>query len=95
MTITESLANERLLLDLEFLKPFAARNVTEFTFEPNGNETRLTWSMTGRNSFFGKAASLIFNCEKMVGGQFGQGFANLREIVEQAPALSVPSPSAS
>lgn len=85
MTITESLPAERIEMRLEFLKPFAATNTTEFTFKPTGNQTTVTWSMAGQNKFIGKCMSLVMNCDKMIGGQFEQGFANLKAIVEKAP----------
>ncbi len=82
MTITESKPNELIRIKLEFTKPFAATNTTEFTFKPEGNQTAVTWSMSGKNNFMAKAFGLFVNCDKMVGGQFEQGFANLRAIVE-------------
>ena len=82
MTIVDSLPTERVRMKLEFIKPFAATNTAEFTFTPEGDQTRITWSMFGKNNFMCKAMSLVMNCEKMVGGQFEQGFANLRSIVE-------------
>jgi uncharacterized protein YndB with AHSA1/START domain len=85
MTITESVPNERIAMDLIFTKPFAATNKTEFTFRPKGDHTEVTWSMSGRNNFMGKAASLAMNMDKMVGGQFEKGFANLNTVVA-APA---------
>jgi carbon monoxide dehydrogenase subunit G len=87
MTITDSKPNELVRMNLEFIKPFAATNVAEFTLKPEGDKTAVTWSMTGRNGFMGKAMGLIMNCDKMVGGQFEQGFANLKKIVEK-PAQS-------
>lgn len=85
MKITESQPNELIRLDLEFVKPFAAKNVTEFTLKPVGNQTNVTWSMSGTNNFVGKAMGLIMNCDKMVGGQFEKGFENLKAIVEKPP----------
>jgi len=90
MTITESRPNERVLMDLEFVKPFAGKNVTELTFKPEGNRTAVTWSMSGQNGFMGKAFSLFMNCDKMVGGQFEQGFANLKAFVEPAAQKQIP-----
>lgn len=87
MTITLSQPNEVVLMKLDFIKPFAASNLTEFKFASEGNQTTVTWSMFGKNNFVGKCMSLIMNCDKMVGGQFEQGFANLKAIVE-APAKS-------
>jgi len=82
MTITKSKPSERILMDLVFVKPFAGTSVAEFTFRPDGAGTAVTWSMSGRNNFIGKAVSLCMNCDKMVGGQFEKGFANLKTVVE-------------
>ncbi len=81
MTIIESRPAELIRIKLEFFKPFAATNTAEFTFNPSGKQTTVTWSMSGKNGFVGKAMSLIMNCDKMVGGQFEQGLANLKEVV--------------
>lgn len=84
MTITESSPNDFIRFKLEFLKPFKATNTAEFTFKPDGNQTTVTWSMTGTNNFMGKAMGLIMNCDKMVGGQFEQGLAAMKSVVEAA-----------
>ncbi len=81
MTITNSHPNELIGMRLEFLKPFAVTNTAEFTFKPQGNQTVMTWSMSGHNTFMGKAMGLVINCDKMVGGMFEQGMANLQSIV--------------
>ena len=81
MTITESKPDELVIMRLEFLKPFTATNTTEFTFKPDGNQTTVSWTMNGQNNFMGKCMGLIMNCDKMVGGQFEQGFANLNQVV--------------
>jgi len=86
MTIMETQPVERVRIKLEFFKPFVATNAVEFTFVPEGERTTVTWTMSGTNSFVGKAITLVMNCEKMVGGQFEQGFANLKSVVE-SPAL--------
>ena len=52
MSITESKANELVRLKLEFIKPFASTAVTDFTFKPEGNQTSVTWSMTGQKFHF-------------------------------------------
>jgi hypothetical protein len=33
--------------------------------------------MSGKNNFMGKAIGLLMNCDRMIGGQFEQGLANL------------------
>jgi hypothetical protein len=71
-------------IDLEFLKPFAAKNLAEFTFKPVDDGTEVNWTMTGKNNVMGKAFSLFVDCDKMVGGQFEQGLANITSVVESA-----------
>ena len=84
MTVTESKPAELVRFKLEFLKPFAATNVAEFTFKPEGDKTSVTWTMTGTNNFAGKAFALLMNMDKMVGGDFERGLANLNGVVSGA-----------
>ena len=85
MTLTESRPSDLIRVRLEFLKPFKATNVAEFTFRPEGNQTAVTWSMTGRNTFMAKAVHLFMNMDRMVGGQFEKGLAQMKSVVEGAP----------
>ena len=41
--------------------------------------------MFGNNNFIGKAMGLVMNCDKMVGGQFEKGLAQMKSVVEAAP----------
>jgi len=84
MTITESRPSDLIRIKLEFFKPFAATNTAEFTFKPEGNQTAVTWSMTGNNNFLAKAVHLFMNMDKMVGGQFEKGLAQMGSVVEAA-----------
>ena len=83
MTITESQPNDYIKFKLDFLKPMQATNFAEFTFKTEGEQTTVTWSMTGVNNFMGKVMGLIMNCEKMVGGQFEKGLADLTKVVTE------------
>ena len=81
MTITDARENERIQIKLEFLKPFTATHAAEFTFKPRRRRRRsVTWTMSGRNNFMGKAFGLIMNCDKMIGEKpvLSQGLANLK-----------------
>ena len=81
MKITASKPSESVVMDLVFTKPMAATNLTEFTLKPEGSGTSVTWAMSGKNGFMGKAFSLFVNCDKMVGTQFEKGFENLKAVV--------------
>src|SRR6266850_1432998 len=70
MTISESRPSDLIGINLEFLKPFPNTSVTEFTFKPEGNQTVVTWSMTGKCNFMAKGVHLFMNMDRMVGGDF-------------------------
>jgi hypothetical protein len=83
MTITESRPAELVRIKLEFFKPFAATNTAEFSFKPAGaDSTAVTWTMTGQNNFLSKAICMFVNMDKMVGGMFEQGLAQMKSVVE-------------
>ena len=82
MTITESRPNELIRFNLEFIKPMAGTSTAEFSFKPEGNQTSVTWSMSGKNNFIAKAMCLFMNMDTMVGGEFEKGLSSLKSIVE-------------
>lgn len=84
MTNVESRMSEYVEFKLEFEKPFKATNKAYLTFTPQGDKTSVTWTMEGKNNFMSKTMSLFMNCEKMVGGQFDDGFRNLNDVVARA-----------
>ena len=85
MTITESRPSDLIRIKLEFFKPFAATNTAEFTFKPEANQTVVTWSMFGEKNFMAKAIHLFMNMDKMIGGQFEKGLAEMKSVVEPSP----------
>ena len=87
MTLVESQPGELVRFKIEFTSPFTATNDTEFTFKPAGDQTEVTWTMSGKNNFMAKAFSLFVDCDKMVGGQFEEGLNNLKSVVASATQL--------
>jgi hypothetical protein len=85
MTITESRPHEHIGIRLEFVKPFKAVNPTTFDFAPEGEGTRVTWTMSGKNNFIGKAMCLFMDMDKMVGGDFEKGLAALEKAAQANP----------
>ncbi len=85
MTITESRPAELVRIRLDFEKPFKSICYSEFAFRSMGTgaaQTSVTWTMTGKKAFVMKAVGLIMSMDKMVGGQFEEGLANLKSTVE-------------
>lgn len=91
MTILDSQPNEHVHIKLDFIRPMEGTNDVHFTFKPEGDKTNVTWSMEGKNNFIGKAIGLMIDCEKMVGGYYEQGLANMKAIVEGAPPKENPT----
>jgi uncharacterized protein YndB with AHSA1/START domain len=85
MTITESRPSDLIRIKIDFLKPFQATNTAEFTFHPEGSRTVVTWSMSGTNNFVGKAFCLFMNMDKMLGGDFEKGLAQMKSVAEAPP----------
>jgi hypothetical protein len=87
MAITDSRPFQSIDLRLEMLKPMRATNQVKFTFAPVGNQTEVTWSMSGRKNFMAKAFGLIVDCDKMCGSQFEKGLSGLKSVTEQPVAV--------
>jgi hypothetical protein len=91
MTIKESSQNERIRIKLEFSRPMQAVNDVQFDLKPISEaRTEVLWTMSGRNEFMAKAMHAFMNMDKMVGGQFEQGLADLKALVEN-PQNALPS----
>ena len=82
MEITEA-APTRVAMNLDFVKPFEAHNKVEFTLQPKGDATEVTWSMVGPVPYFAKILHVFVDMDGMVGGQFETGLANLKTLTEK------------
>lgn len=83
MEITESSPPSRIAINLDFTKPFEAHNIVEFTLEPRGADTIVTWAMRGPTPFLGKVMHVFVNFDRMVGTDFETGLANLKGLAEK------------
>ena len=72
-----------LALNLNFVKPFATRNFVEFTLQPSGDTTTVTWTMRGPLPYVAKLMQVFFNMDKMVGKDFETGLADLKTVAEK------------
>jgi hypothetical protein len=84
LTILESHPSSLIRIRLEFLKPFKATNTAEFIFKPEGNQTAVVWSMSGKSNFFFKIFGLLMDCDKMIGKDFEKGLASMKSVAESA-----------
>jgi hypothetical protein len=84
MTLTESRPAELVRIKIDFVKPFAGTSTSEFTFKPAGNQTAVTWIMSGQNNFIARAMCLFVSMDKMLGGEFEKGLAQMKSVAEAA-----------
>lgn len=84
MEITESIPASKVAMRLDFVKPFEGHSTVEFSIEPNGENTVVTQTMRGTSSYIPKLMCLLFfDQDKMIGGKFEEGLANLKAIAEK------------
>jgi len=95
MTITESVPDSRIALQLEFIKPFASVTQTEFGFAPVAGGTDVTWAMAGNHDFIAKIFCVFMDMDAMIGKDFETGLANLDASLQRsapAPVDTVAAP---
>lgn len=82
MEVLESSAPQKIIIKLDFFKPFEAHNIAEFTFTQDGRGTLVTWEMHGPQPFISKLMCVFMDMDKMVGPDFEAGLANLKKLTE-------------
>jgi uncharacterized protein YndB with AHSA1/START domain len=83
MEVLETTPHSNVTIKLDFLKPFEAHNTAVFTLKPNGGATDVTWAMHGPAPFMNKLMGVFMNFDKMIGGQFAEGLANMKAAAEK------------
>jgi len=73
----------KVVIKLDFLKPFEAHNTAEFTMLPQGGATSVIWVMHGPAPFLSKVMQVFMNMDRMIGRDFEAGLANLKTITEK------------
>jgi hypothetical protein len=84
LMISDATAPNKVDMDLHMLAPLAANNDVAFTLEPDGGATKVTWAMQGTSSLVAKVIHLCFNMDRMVGGEFEKGLADLKALAERS-----------
>ncbi|MFD0988174.1 SRPBCC family protein [Methyloligella solikamskensis] len=82
LAIVDSVPNERVTLDLDFVRPMAGHSTVDYILQPADGGTKMTWAMYGPQPYLAKLMSVFIDCEKMVTENFEQGFVNLKREVE-------------
>ena len=87
MEILDSSAPSKIVIKLDFLKPFEGHNTAEFTMLPQGDTTSaatdVIWLMHGPAPFMSRLMQVFINLDTMIGKDFEIGLANLKRLTEQ------------
>ena len=83
MEITDESPPSRIIIKLDFFRPFEAHNTAEFTLAASGGATTVTWAMLGTMPYMMKVMSVFMNMDRMIGENFETGLANLKAIAER------------
>jgi uncharacterized protein YndB with AHSA1/START domain len=83
MEIVESVPSSRIRVKVDFVKPFEAHNMNEFTLQADGDFTNVTWSMHGTNLYIMKVMSLFTSMDRVAGKHFESGLQELKGVAER------------
>src|SRR3954451_17996249 len=83
MEILEASAPQKIVIKLDFFKPFEGHNTAEFTRLPQGDCTHVTWGMHGPARFMTRLIQIFMNLDNMIGKDFEPGLANLKTLTEK------------
>ena len=73
MTLTESQPNELVKINVDFVKPIEGSRASQFAFKPEGDQTAVTWSMSGHHNFIAKGDVPGVQRQEDDGRRHGQG----------------------
>jgi uncharacterized protein YndB with AHSA1/START domain len=83
MEILEATTPSKILIKLDFIKPFEGHNTAEFTMVPAGVATTVDWTMQGPAPFMSRVMQVFVDFDRMIGKDFEAGLANLKALVEK------------
>jgi hypothetical protein len=83
MEIMQSITPSPIIIKLDFLKPMEGHNTAEFTLEPSGSATTVKWAMYGPSPYISKVMTVFVSMDKLIGGDFETGLANLKAAAEK------------
>ena len=81
--IADTTPPNRVAIKLDMITPFETHNRVEFTLQPKGDTTDVTWAMNGDTPYFAKILHVFMDMDRMVGRDFEAGLANLKALAEK------------
>ena len=89
MEMTSAHPSSVIIIQLDFMKPFEAHNIAEFTLTLQRQNTELTWAMHGPCPYIPMLMGILFNMDRMISQYFEKGLNNLKLIAEAQASNSV------
>jgi len=83
MEITDASQPSSVTIKLDFIKPLEGHDIARFTLVPDGESTKVMWTMDGPSPYVGKLIGVFVSMDTMIGDQFDTGLANLKAIAEK------------
>jgi len=85
MEIIDASSPSKILIKLDFFKPFEGHNTAEFSLRPEGGgtATNVNWVMHGPAPFMHRLMQVFMDFDKMIGKDFEAGLAKLKSLAEK------------
>jgi uncharacterized protein YndB with AHSA1/START domain len=84
MEIVEAAPARRVVIKLDFLRPFKGHKTAQFSFADLGGSTVVTWAMYGEQTTLCKLVGTLMPMDRLIGGEFEKGLAALRRVAEKS-----------
>ncbi len=88
LEITDSAPPSRLNMRLDMIKPMEGHNAIVFALQPQSQGTNVTtnvsWAMSGEYNYISKVICVFVNMDRMIGGEFDKGLADLKAMAEKS-----------
>ena len=83
MEIADTSLPSKVTIKLDFVKPMEGHDTAEFTLEPKGDSTNVTWAMYGPSPYIAKVMGVFVSMDSMIGKDFETGLANMKSVAEK------------
>jgi hypothetical protein len=83
MMITESVVPSKVSVQVDWLKPFEAHNLNEFTIHAQGDETEVIWSIQASNLYAMKVIGIFVDMQSEFGKHMESALKNLKSVAER------------
>jgi uncharacterized protein YndB with AHSA1/START domain len=83
MEIMQTAADSKVTVKLDFYRPFASQNTSEYAIQTAGGTSTVTWAMYGPSPYISKLMGLFVSMDSMIGKDFEKGLSALRTVAEK------------